>query len=103
METLHNRVLQLIAMALFQLLSLFLLIHRTIALPVDTTRDNNSNSNTWSKEAILTLLGVCTAIACFIIGLAWRRLRVWLCDLFTCQPPTFISFTLNLNLTYFFR
>jgi hypothetical protein len=46
--------------------------------PLDTQNDI-SHANIWSKEAILTLVGVCTAVACFIIGLAWPRLRRWLC------------------------
>jgi hypothetical protein len=51
-----------------------------------------SESNDWSKEAILTLVGVLVAVACFIIGLAWPRLRLWLCNLPKCRllpcPPT---------------
>ncbi|QRC94597.1 hypothetical protein JI435_305630, partial [Parastagonospora nodorum SN15] len=32
-------------------------------------------ANPWSKEAIIALIGVCIALACFVIGLAWKPLR----------------------------
>ncbi|KAH4054444.1 hypothetical protein HBH49_080380 [Parastagonospora nodorum] len=32
-------------------------------------------SEPWSKEAIIALIGVCIALACFVIGLAWKPLR----------------------------
>jgi hypothetical protein len=47
----------------------------------DTENANDHNPDNWSREAILTLVGVCTAVACFIVGLAWPRLRLWLCKL----------------------
>ncbi|KAF2850907.1 hypothetical protein T440DRAFT_468047 [Plenodomus tracheiphilus IPT5] len=34
----------------------------------------------WSKEAILALVGVITAIACFLIGLAWPYIRSFGCE-----------------------
>jgi hypothetical protein len=42
--------------------------------PPDTW-NGDSTATSWSKEAKITLLGVCFALACFIVGLAWPRLR----------------------------
>jgi hypothetical protein len=68
------------------------LAHNRNALPAvlpATSLAYNPNtepkSNDWSKEAVLTLVGVLAAVACFIIGLAWPRLRTWLCNLPKCQ------------------
>jgi hypothetical protein len=48
-------------------------------IPQYDTQNDALHAKAWSKEAILTLIGLCTAIACFIIGLAWPRLRQLLC------------------------
>ena len=36
------------------------------------------NNNSWSKEAIITLVGVLAAVICFVIGLAWPRISSWM-------------------------
>ncbi|KAF2850908.1 hypothetical protein T440DRAFT_517808 [Plenodomus tracheiphilus IPT5] len=45
----------------------------TITIPTDpqAVGPATATSNGWSKEAILTLVGVLVAITCFVIGLAW--------------------------------
>lgn len=58
---------------------------RPETLPNDAQSQQNK-SGSWSKEAILTLLGVGTAIICFVIGLAWPKLRR---SLSTCMNRKF--------------
>jgi hypothetical protein len=41
--------------------------------PSLTARTNES----WSKEAIINLVGVFAAVSCFVIGLAWSRISRW--------------------------
>jgi hypothetical protein len=46
------------------------------ALPISSSpTETQDRVKGWSKEAIFALLGIFTAIACFLIGLAWSRLR----------------------------
>jgi hypothetical protein len=42
--------------------------------PSLTARTNGS----WSKEAIVSLVGVFAAVSCFIIGLAWPKISRWM-------------------------
>jgi hypothetical protein len=43
-------------------------------------------STAWSKEAILTLVGVCVAILGILVGLlSSPKLRQWLCKPFKCK------------------
>lgn len=41
---------------------------------LSTARTNKS----WSKEAIISLVGVFAAVSCFVIGLAWPRISRWM-------------------------
>jgi hypothetical protein len=50
----------------------FPLAKPTLAQPQVT---NDVQDPGWSKEAILALVGVCAAIICFIIGLAWSNIQ----------------------------
>lgn len=34
-----------------------------------------TEANTWTKEAIFALLGVCATVFCFVISLTWGHLR----------------------------
>ncbi|KAH4815080.1 hypothetical protein HBH63_046410 [Parastagonospora nodorum] len=62
-------------------------------MPVPTiTGETQPPANGMSTEAVITVVGICTALACFIIGLAWPRLRTWLSchfkKIFTRDRPT---------------
>lgn len=50
------------------------------------TSEAQSTTNGMSIEAVITVMGICTALACFIIGLAWPRLRAWLSFHFKSKP-----------------
>jgi hypothetical protein len=58
-------------------------IHSVIAHPISDVSGSEKlqessalvqNNKSWSKEAIISLLGVFAAMSCFVIGLAWPRL-----------------------------
>lgn len=57
-------------------------------VPLPTTNDDTttaSQSSGWSREAVLTLVGICTAILCFLIGLGSRRMRKLIGKGYTCK------------------
>lgn len=58
-------------------------IHTVIANPISDGSGSErlqessalvQNNKSWSKEAIITLVGVFAAVSCFIIGLAWPKI-----------------------------
>ena len=62
-------------------------IHSVIAHPVSDASGSDrlpvasasvQDDKSWSKEAIITLVGVFAAVSCFIIGLAWPRMSRWM-------------------------
>ncbi|KAF2131215.1 hypothetical protein P153DRAFT_384435 [Dothidotthia symphoricarpi CBS 119687] len=48
-------------------------------VPLDQPQAPKTRPDPWSTEAILTLIGICTAIACFVMGLVLPKWRSWLC------------------------
>jgi hypothetical protein len=61
--------------------------HQLYHLRNSKKRQHVVHPSSWFKEAILTLLGVCVTVACFVVGLAWPCLRKRLCTLSSsCRP-----------------
>jgi hypothetical protein len=68
------RTMPRLSQAVFLPLLSFTLQISALPIPASPT-ETQGRLKGWSKEAIFALLGVFTAIACFLIGLAWPRLR----------------------------
>jgi hypothetical protein len=78
------------------ILLLTLLLYTTTAIPLSSKGSSidQPKSSGWSKEAIFGLVALLTAIGCFVLGLAWPRLREWLSSL----PGTTFVILLNWRL-----
>ncbi|KAF2131216.1 hypothetical protein P153DRAFT_213241 [Dothidotthia symphoricarpi CBS 119687] len=66
---------------------------------LDLSQTPKKASNAWSTEAILTLIGICTATGCFAIGLAWPKLRRWVCRPYHCKSLQSCASTTRSDLT----
>ncbi|OAL49857.1 hypothetical protein IQ07DRAFT_39531 [Pyrenochaeta sp. DS3sAY3a] len=77
-------------MTLLKVFPSLLLAQKILALPPPTTTDSKESSlesqpsNGWSRESVLTLIGVCAAVICFMIGLGWPYLQTWLYNVLRC-------------------
>ncbi|KAH9864759.1 hypothetical protein IAQ61_008704 [Plenodomus lingam] len=56
-------------------LPLFVQVNQISGLVLSSRDNPDPPPAGWSKEAILALIGVCMAIVCFIITLAWPTIR----------------------------
>ena len=85
-----------------------LVVHTKLGLAQPTPRPENletlqsppaSNplSKSWSKEAILTLVGVIAALLCFAIGLAWPSISKRLHDVQKSGSRGFASWYIGLT------
>ena len=85
-----------------------LAVHTKLSLAQPTTRPENletlqsppvSNppSKSWSKEAILTMVGVIAALFCFAIGLAWPSISKRLHDIQKSKSRGFASWYIELT------
>lgn len=81
-------------MTLLKFFSSLLLAQKILALPPPTTPESkessleNQPSDGWSRESVLTLIGVCAAVVCFMIGLGWPCLQTWLYNVLRCARST---------------
>src|SRR5689334_23095236 len=75
-------------------LTLQTLLCRASAIPYSqiVANDSTPKKNYWSTEAIIASIGVCTALMCSILSLAWPRLRMRQHRLIKCmQDYHFLS------------
>lgn len=72
----------LASFALFAFCIPSIIAHPLYDVPrAETPQDLSPTARTnapWSKEAIISLVGVFAAVSCFVIGLAWPRISRWM-------------------------